>query len=95
MLAAAGYCIAPLQDWDAENLTFNEDNELDEVTQMAQMEHEHWCQEKKEDGWRFGPEKNSLKKTNTDREKNKEYIRGLPRLLVQAGFQIENHKNTP
>jgi len=101
MLAAAGYCIAPLQDWDAENLTFNEDNELDEVTQMAQMEHEHWCQEKKEDGWRFGPEKNSLKKTNpslipweelpeTDREKNKEYIRGLPHLLVQAGFQIEN-----
>jgi len=101
MLASAGYCIAPLQDWDAENLTFNENKELDEVTQMAQMEHEHWCQEKKEDGWRFGPEKNPLKKTNPslipweelpemDQEKNKEFIRGLPHLLVQAGFQIEN-----
>lgn len=100
MLAAAGYRIGPLQDWDAENLTFLESDAEDEVSLMAQLEHQNWCREKKEEGWKYGPEKDPIKKNNpslvnwedlpaTEREKNKAYIRDLPGLLARAGFQID------
>jgi len=101
MLAAAGYRIAPLQDWDAEKLTFLENQGgADHVALMAEMEHEHWCREKKEEGWRYGPQKDPLLKTNpslilweelpeTEKDKNIQFIMGLPRLMVRAGFQIE------
>jgi hypothetical protein len=108
MLNAAGYRIAPLRDWDSENLIFEErqSGEPDEVTLMSALEHDFWCEEKTSEGWRYGPEKDPDQKTNpnlipweeltsAEQEKNKEFIRGLPHLLVQAGFQIENHKNTP
>jgi hypothetical protein len=100
MLAAAGYRIAPLTNWDAENLQFQEEEPGDQVELMAQMEHQSWCERKKQDGWQFGREKDLKKKTNPslvpweelpaeEQEKNKQFIRGLPRLLVRAGFQVE------
>jgi len=101
MLAAAGYRIAPLQDWDAEKLTFLENQDGEEhIAMMAELEHEHWCREKKEEGWKHGPQKDSQLKTNpnlvpwvelpeSERNKNINFITGLPRLLVRAGFQIE------
>ena len=100
MLAAAGYRIAPLTDWDAEKLQFQEMEPDDKVTLMARLEHQCWCEGKFKDGWRYGPEKDPLKKTNPalvdweelpegERDKNREYIRGLPHLLARAGFQIE------
>ena len=104
MLTAAGYRIAPLQDWDAEDLTFDE---KEEVSKMARIEHEHWCQEKKEEGWKYGSEKDSVKKTNpsllpwddlaeSEHEKNKEFIRSLPNLLARAGipFRIQDVQPT-
>jgi hypothetical protein len=101
MLAAAGYRISPLTDWDAEKLVFSEDDPQDEVSLMARMEHDSWCQRKMEQGWRYGPEKDPARKTNpsliswdelpeVEKEKNKAYIRDLPRLLARAGFQIES-----
>jgi hypothetical protein len=100
MLNTAGYRIAPLHDWDVENFTFNEDPEDDEVTLMSRIEHEHWCQEKTAAGWSYGPEKDPKEKTNpsilpwdelpdSEKDKNKNFIRGLPWLLARAGFQIE------
>lgn len=102
MLAAAGYRIAPLTDWGAENLKFQEEGPTsdDQVSLMAKMEHESWCQRKKDQGWRYGPEKDPGKKANpslvswedlpaSDKEKNKAYIRDLPDLLAKAGFQID------
>ncbi len=102
MLKEAGYRIAPLHDWDVENLKFSESGteEGNEVTLMAKLEHEHWCQEKTAEGWKYGPEKDPDQKTNpsilpwdelpeAEKGKNKKYIRGLPRLLARAGFQIE------
>jgi len=100
MLATAGYRIAPLRDWDAEELIFKEDGAYDEVSLMAQLEHDHWCREKTSEGWKYGPEKDSHQKTHpsilpwdelsgSEKEKNKKFIRDLPRLLVRAGFQIE------
>ena len=102
MLNSAGYRIAPLRDWDGENFVFNEkvENQDDEVTLMAKLEHDYWCREKEKEGWQIGPKKDSERKTNpnilpwielppTEQEKNREYIRGLPRLLARAGFQID------
>ncbi|MCK5794574.1 MAG: hypothetical protein KAH12_07700, partial [Anaerolineales bacterium] len=101
MLSAAGYRIAPLQDWNAEKFTFLEyEGGADDIALMAEMEHTHWCREKKEEGWRFGPKKDPHQKTNpslvswdelpeTEKDKNIKFIMGLPKLLVRAGFQIE------
>jgi len=106
MLNAVGYRISPLRDWDAENFMFNEmeENQGDEVTLMAKMEHTHWFQEKTAEGWSYGPKKDTDKKTNpsiqswedlppAEQEKNKKYVQGLPGLLARAGFQIEKQKN--
>jgi hypothetical protein len=100
MLKEAGYRIAPLHDWDVENLKFKEDKIVNEVALMAQMEHEHWCQEKIAAGWKNGLKKDQKQKTNpsilpwdelpeSGKEINKKYIRDLPRLLARAGFQVE------
>ncbi|MCJ7716792.1 MAG: NAD-binding protein [Anaerolineales bacterium] len=103
MLSATGYKIAPLQDWDAENLAFQENIPGDDqVSLMARMEHENWCQGKMQEGWEYGQKKNSRIKHNPnllpwddlpeiEKEKNKKYIRDLPKLLARAGFQIEKH----
>jgi len=101
MLKEAGYRVAPLHDWDVENLTFSEDKQDDDVSLMARMEHEHWCREKKAAGWKFGLERDPEKKTNPcllpweelpegEKEKNRKTIRDLPGLLARAGFQIES-----
>ncbi len=97
MLQEAGYRIAPLYDWDAENLKFSGN----EFTLMARLEHEHWCREKAAEGWIYGPEKDPHQKTNPsllpwdelpeeEQDKNRNFIRGLPKLLARAGFQIES-----
>jgi hypothetical protein len=96
MLAEINSRIAPLTDWDAENLQLKNE----EVSLLACMEHKSWCKGKKGDGWRYGPDKDIRRKTNPslvpweelpeeEKEKNREFIRGLPRLLARAGFQIE------
>jgi len=100
MLIETGYRIAPLHEWDVENLTFSEDGTDNEVTLMARMEHEHWCREKTAAGWKYSSKKDVDNKTNpsilpwdelpgTEKEKNENFIRGLPKLLARAGFQIE------
>ena len=106
MLNSGGYRIAPLRDWDSENFKFKEDHSggMDEVMIMAMLEHEFWCEEKTSEGWRYGPKKDPDQKTNpnlipwekltpTEQEKNKKYVRGLPKLLTRAGFQIEKHRD--
>lgn len=101
VLREAGYCVEPLWDWGAAALTFEENTSDvdDEVTRMAKKEHELWCEEQRTNGWRHGPRKNPAAKTHpdlvdwqdlpeTEREKNKAYIRELPGILAWAGFQI-------
>jgi hypothetical protein len=67
---------------------------------MARIEHERWCQGRIQDGWVYGLEKDADKKTNPDlvewddlpeeeKEKNRRFVRGLPRSLAQVGFEIE------
>lgn len=93
-LRTAGYAIAPLADGEAEPFVFSED----EVELMAEMEHEHWRQEKIRWGWRPGP-KNLEEKTSPflvpwddlseeDKEYDRESIRSMPSFLARAGFRI-------
>jgi len=101
VLAAAGYRIDPLRDWDAEYFQFAEGGkeEEDEVVLMASVEHELWRQTHFDSGWRVGPEKNLDKKKHphlvsweelpaSEKRKNKKFIRDLPSILGRAGFQV-------
>jgi hypothetical protein len=105
VLAKAGYRIDPLRDWDAERFHFTEgrEEEKDEVVLMASVEHKLWHQTHHDSGWWVGPEKDPEKKTHphlvpwedlptSEKEKNKKFIRDLPKILARAGFQIAKTK---
>ncbi len=94
-LAAAGYSITQLRDWGAGEKDFTPQ----EVEIMARKEHERWCQERRDGGWTKGPVRDEQKKTNPDlvpwedleekeKEKNRRFVRGLPKTLAKAGFQV-------
>jgi len=96
VLDGAGYQVSPLQDWDAGKRSFSKV----ELRQMASMEHDLWCKEKRAAGWRFAPERDSARRTHPDlvawedlpeseRQKNEAFIRRLPALLARLGFQID------
>jgi len=99
-LAQIGYGIEPLHDWDAGDFQFSPD----EVDKMAQMEHNHWMEERLHAGWQFtpGPEDPGNKThpdilpwdqlTETAREKDRQTIYELPRILARAGFQVYKWK---
>jgi len=93
-LASVGCDLAPLVDWNAESFTF----EGAELEQLAIMEHNRWVEERRRAGWSLGP-KHPEKRTSpylvpwSDldeevREIDRLFIRGLPRFLARAGFQI-------
>ena len=96
------YHIAPLTDWKAADLVFNtnEAEGVDEIEAMARMEHELWCQGMLADDWQYGTVRSKEQKTHPDlvpwddlpeeeKEKNKKFIRDLPKVLARAGFQLE------
>lgn len=100
ILGQHGYRIVPLTDWMASDLVFKEEEGGDEVLSMARMEHERWCQVMRAHGWRYAPKRSKEDKTNPDLvpweqlppkeiEKNKAFIRGLPKVLSGSGFQVE------
>lgn len=94
-LHRCGYQIVPLSDWEAENFAFA-DIEVDE---MARMEHERWCAEKKRAGIAYGPGPRT-KKTHPNlaawdqldddtQEKSRGIVRAAPCVLASVGFQVE------
>jgi len=93
-LKAVGCDLSPLADWNAESFTF----QPEELERLAVMEHDRWVEERKHAGWTPGP-KDPMKTTSpylvpwSDlaedvRELDRVFIRGLPRFLARAGFQI-------
>lgn len=96
ILSENGYQVSPLLDWDAADREFDpQDVEL-----MAKMEHQLWCDWKRDQGWQHGEVQDSGQKTNPDlipwedllpeeREKNRHFIRCLPELLAEIGIQID------
>ncbi len=95
LLKSNNYQLSPRQRWDARNFSFSKE----EVEQMAQHEHQLWCHWKRSIGWEYGPYRDDQLKTNPDlvpweelpqieRKKNTDFIRALPRLLADMGFEI-------
>jgi hypothetical protein len=72
----------------------------EELESLAEREHNSWKEEREKDGWSYGPVKDAEKKTNpllveyskvTDektREYNRDFIRGIPRILALADYAI-------
>lgn len=71
----------------------------EEVEQLAVMEHERWCEERRRQGWTIGPKDHTARTTphlvpwdeldDETRELDRDAIRALPRLLALAGHRIE------
>jgi hypothetical protein len=75
----------------------------DEVEELAKIEHDRWASDLERDGWRPGPVKDPVAKVHpllvpwselseADRDKDREAVRNLPRMLLDAGFAIEREK---
>lgn len=100
ILAAAGYRIDPLRDWEAETFRFREGpGGADEITLMAAAEHALWCRDHRRQGWKYGEARDRDRKRHPKlvdwgqldedtREKNKQFLRELPVILARAGFQV-------
>ena len=95
LLESQNYRLSPLQHWQARNFAFDEE----EVKAMAQREHKLWCLWKRSKGWQDGPTRDERLRTNPalvawqklqplEKMKNIEFIRVLPRLLADMGFEI-------
>ena len=71
----------------------------DEVEDLAQSEHRHWCADLERDGWRLGEVKDAERKRHpllvpwhelpeSEREKDRAPVRELPKFVARAGFEI-------
>ncbi|MFO7696079.1 MAG: NAD-binding protein [Anaerolineae bacterium] len=95
-LREIGCGIAPLTDWDAAGFAFT----AAEVERLARLEHERWSAEVTAEGWtRAEGPKDSERRTHpslvswerlpeSEREKDRNTVRELPRFLARAGFQL-------
>jgi hypothetical protein len=95
-LQAVDCYLAPLRDWNAVEFSFTDP----EVELMAQMEHERWVRERMREGWGYADERDDDGKVHPsiiewnelpdgEKEKNRKFIRDLPRILAKSGFQIQ------
>jgi hypothetical protein len=102
LLKLIGYKLGPLSDWDAPSFQFTPA----QVEGMARSEHELWCKDRVEDGWRYGPVKSLETKTSPDlvswehrseaeREKDCLLVRNIPAFLGRAGFQVAKMRLDP
>jgi TrkA family protein/RyR domain-containing protein len=94
-LSAVHCGLGPLTDWDAQLFEFVPE----EVEELAQMEHLRWRDEREAENWKPGPVKDDVRKISPYlvdwgelpddiREFDRTFVRGLPALLAQAGFQV-------
>ncbi len=87
---------SPLADPNEPPFVFSDD----EVEELARAEHDRWCSDLRRQGWRWGPAKDATRRlhpnlvpwselSEDDRDKDREPIRALPRMLARVGFAIE------
>ena len=76
----------------------NIDNET--LERLAEAAHKVWMDGKLRDGWKYGPETDKDKKihsclvpyyqlSETDRDSDRDMVRGIPEILAAAGFKME------
>jgi len=94
-LKAFGYTIVSLTDWDSDTFTFPPEK----LEAMAREEHQRWCEEKREAGFKYAPGEKTGK-THPDlvsyddlseeaKEKDRNMVQGIPKFLLKAGFQVK------
>jgi hypothetical protein len=93
-LAAVGYVMMPARS--------NEppfEFPGDDMDYLAEMEHERWMRDKEKHGWKWGEKTDKDKKiheslepwedlSEEERDKDREMIRGIPKILAKAGYAI-------
>lgn len=71
----------------------------DELEELARLEHDRWMRDRIRDGWSYGATRDDARKlhpslvaydelSEDEREKDRDAIRDLPRMLAEAGFSI-------
>jgi hypothetical protein len=89
--------LTPLRDWDAVDFHFTES----EVELMAKMEHDRWVQERRCEGRNYAEDRVDDRKlhpslvawedlSESEKEKNRAFIRDLPPILTRTGFQVQS-----
>jgi hypothetical protein len=102
-LITHNYGITPWCDYGADKFEFMPE----ELEALAQGEHERWCAEIMDAGWRYGPVRSSKEKTHSallpwddkrlaeaQKDKDRNAIREIPQYLARAGFQIYRYGTT-
>lgn len=93
-LDALGYTLAPLRRWGAPAIELTED----EVTRLAEREHDRWRIDRLAAGWTWAPARDNAAKHNPllvawselsddARRANVEAARALPAMLARAGYE--------
>jgi hypothetical protein len=95
-LSLVGCEIGPITDWDAPTgFRFTQE----ETEQLSRIEHERWMNEKREDGWRYGEQRDDAQKSHPslvpydalsepEKEKDRDTIRQIPEILSGIDFQV-------
>ncbi|MEV6811322.1 RyR domain-containing protein [Micromonospora sp. NPDC051296] len=71
----------------------------DRIEQLARLEHERWCRERRGEGWTYGEPRDDARQRHPAlrpwselppavREQNREEIRALPDVLSDSGFEL-------
>jgi voltage-gated potassium channel Kch len=101
-LHAIGCDLAPLDDPDASAFQFRDT----EVEKLAEMEHERWVEERKRAKWERSSQKRIERKESPSlvpwgnlpesvKDIDRHFVRGMPRLVAEAGFRIERVAGSP
>jgi hypothetical protein len=72
----------------------------DDLDTLSRMEHERWMEAKLSAGWQYAPKTDKKKKLHRalvpweklpkkDKDKDREMVRGIPRILAKAGYAVE------
>ncbi|MGH2842372.1 MAG: RyR domain-containing protein, partial [Solirubrobacteraceae bacterium] len=94
-LREIGCDLVPTTDWDAPPVPFTDA----EVERLAEFEHQRWEVERRQDGWRLGPERDPDRKitpylvpwkdlAEEVKDNDRNAMRALPTFLARAGFAI-------
>jgi hypothetical protein len=78
---------------DPAGFTFTDE----EVERLSQLEHQRWSRQRRASGWAYGPIRDNARKHHPDlvpwrrltesaRDKDREVVRRVPRLLAAAGL---------
>lgn len=78
----------------------------DQVEDLARLEHQRWCEERRQAGWRYGPDRNEFARTHPsmigwsllsepERQKDRDFVLALPDLLADVGLRLVSAAGRP